>query len=187
MKRKYLAILILLLSCNLFASSYSYLADTFRVKGFVAHVLQVTLDLDMSALPFNMTGDYVQPVSESDLQTSPGLKIGTWTLFSDYAHVQANFTLTPLTDGVDSFDYYIQFTYPTAYNESTNRYSYALYPVASDGYLKTLDIEEFGNGFVNIDQGNIYVRMKDNANTVNKNTSGGQFSSTLTIQVNVND
>ncbi len=189
MKGKLLAIIFLLLSLmSLSAGSVTYNMNTFRVKGYVAHILQATLDLDTGALPFDMTGDNVQPVLDSELSTSPGLRIGTWTLFSDYAHVNATFTLTPLTDGVVSFDYYLQFTYPSAYNSTTKKYSYSLYPVASDSTVKTLELDDFGNAFVNIDQGNIYLRMKENAGTVkSKSVSGGQYTSTLTLKVDVND
>lgn len=182
MKRVLLSILVILISICLFAS-YSYEADTLRVKGYVAHILQVTLDIDSSALPFNMISDEVQP--SDTLESSPGLNIGTWTLFSDYSNVSATFTLTPLTYDGQSFNYYMQFTYPASYANGT--YTYSLFPVLSDSTGYSIAFSDFGEGFVNIDQGNIYVRMVDDANTLVDCDKPGQYSSTLTIQVVAND
>ncbi|MBR1918469.1 MAG: hypothetical protein IJ831_02475 [Spirochaetales bacterium] len=201
MKRLLSLIMLLTLSCLLFAFTFNPSAGFISVKGYADEKAWVDVRPYTSVSnAFDILGDKVAPVS--DYSSAPGLPVGNWTMFSTTDRVKVSFNVTPLqlydeasgtvAEGHD-INYYLQVTYPKKFYTSHDRYTLAngLWPVYSDSTTKSLVLSAdrtMKNNFYIVNGENLYLRLATPQEEISVDTQkypNGLYRSTITVSVTV--
>ncbi len=201
MKRLLSLIMLLTLSCFLFAFTFNPSAGFISVKGYADEKAWVAVKPYTSVTnAFDILDDDVSPVT--DYSSSPGLPVGNWTMFSTTDRVKVSFSVTPLqlydeaTDTVaegHDINYYLQVTYPKKFYSSQDRYYLAngLWPVYSDSTTKSLVLSNdrtMNENFYIVNEENLYLRLATPQEEISVDTQkypNGLYRSTITVSVTV--
>jgi|GEM_PF-1391894 len=185
MKKMVVFLMLLLLFLDVTGASGTYPMGAMKVRGYKGTVASLELDPSLENMPFDLASDDVQPVTTALLSTSPGWKIGTWSLFVSKTSemVSIAFTCGDLMNGSSDVPYYLQVTYPTGTN------TYSMQPVSSGDGFVTIPLAASGGGYYDVKLASLYVRLKngyDKTSLANNDAIlGGSYISDVSVSVTV--
>jgi hypothetical protein len=183
-----IAIMLFVFASTLSASTYLD-GGSFRVRAYCDYTFSIVLEENLTNMPFDVQGDQVQPKTDEELLKSPGLPIGTWSIFTTLASASLSVQCSSLqhtNDASMKIPYNLQVSYPTTTTSANT--TYAIMVVPSGGEAKTVPLMKDTAGYYDVKQANFYVRMQQGYDAAsldtmgaNETLSGGNYQGVITM------